>query len=423
MTRRKKLLVLGAGVANRYTLQEMARVSGVDLVLFDANPASPGRQIAKTFEAIDIADPQAVLAGASRLRVDGVYPMNDHAVRAAAFVAGGLGVRGPSMAAAHAALDKGIMREVWQSWGLRQPRFRVATSLAEVRRFAKDVGLPAVIKPVDCGGGGRGVYVIRRLSDVAPAFGSASAFLKHNNRVIVEEFIDGVETSAEVVRFAGRTTLVAYSDKYKPPMHSRVATRIAYPGAFSERVVTEIERTAGEALLAVGVSEGIGHVELIVGPDETVWLVEMGARAGGGHTFHPIASHVCGWSYPEWIVRHCLDIASTPPVPHRRGAAYHFIYSERPGTLKAIDGLEAARHLPGIAAVEVWKTVGQRVDGLANSMERLGCVVALGETRDEAAAAADAATATARVRVEPDPGDTPRRPPPRTRTGAHSNDA
>jgi biotin carboxylase len=401
MAKRRKLLVLGAAASNVETLRALARVSGIDLVVFDANPASPGHAIARTFATVDIADARAVFAAAETLRIDGVYPMNDHGVRAAAYVAGRLGLRGPSMAAAHAALDKGVMREVWQSWGLQQPQFRVVTSLSEVRAFAREVGLPAVVKPVDCGGGGRGVYVLRDMAAVARGFRAASGFLKRNNRLIVEQFVEGTETSVEVARCSGRTTLIAYSDKYKPPTHSSVATRIAYPGRFPQRVVSEITRTADQALQAVGVSEGVGHVELIVAPDESVWLVEMGARVGGGHTFHPIASHVSGLNYPEWVARHFVGDSCVPRVGRYRGAAYYFFSSERAGTLQAIEGLDAARNVPGVVVIEAWKAPGQRVAGLDNSMERLGCVVALGDTRADAHAAAERAMAAVRFVVEP----------------------
>lgn len=59
------------------------------------------------------------------------------------------------MATAHAALDKGAMREVWKAYGVSQPDFLVITRFDEIAPFASGAGFPLVIKPVDCGGGGR----------------------------------------------------------------------------------------------------------------------------------------------------------------------------------------------------------------------------------------------------------------------------
>ena len=377
----------------------MVGIPGVRLVVTDGDRNSVCRDLPPVFEAADITSGPAVLAVARKHAVQGIYAMNDHALRAAAYATDRLGLKGMSMATVHAALDKGAMREVWKAYGISQPDFLVITSFEEIAPFASEAGFPLVIKPVDCGGGGRGAYVIHREADIHAGFAFASRFLNRNPRMIVEQYVEGIETSAEVVMLHRKAHLVAYSDKYKPPMASCVAVKIDYPGRFQPEVLERVRRVSEEAMCALGLWEGIGHLEHIVTVDGDVKVLEMGARAGGGHTFAPIASHVSGIDYPEWVVRYWLGEEPRLTIRDYRGAAYHFYYSERPGWIRSVRGVEAARAMPSIHAVEIWKKPGDWVDGLSSSMERLGCVVALAGDREKASAAAENAIAAVRIEL------------------------
>ena len=100
-------LVLGASKANFDTISAMAGIPGVRLVVTDGDRNSVCRDLPRVFEAADITSGPAVLAVARKHAVQGIYAMNDHALRAAAYATDRLGLKGMSMATVHAALDKG----------------------------------------------------------------------------------------------------------------------------------------------------------------------------------------------------------------------------------------------------------------------------------------------------------------------------
>lgn len=392
-------MVLGASFANRYSLLAISKLRDIDLIVLDGNPQSIGKDIGAHFGCVNITDSAAVMDAARKYNIDGIFSINDHGMRSAAYTAAALSLKGMSMATANAVLDKGIMREVWSAAGIAQPDFRVITAQEEIADFAERVGYPLVIKPVDCGGGGRGVFVIHSSADIQERFTDASRFLNRNNRLIVEQFIEGTETSVELVRFNEKTRLMAFSDKVKAPYSSRVATEISYLGQFTPETVERIQEISDRIMLSLGLREGIGHIEYIVTNDGSILVLEIGARAGGGHTFHPIASHVSGLNYPEWIANFYLGKAESPKLKPYRGACYAFFHAEKPGTLIEVTGLEDARSLPSIHCVECWKQPGDHVSALENSMERVGCVVALAETRIEAVEAARQAKELIRLNV------------------------
>ncbi len=383
-------MILGASRANVLALEEFAKLRDTECIVLDGSPDSAAKSMFSDFQVTDITDPRAVLSVAEHYRIDGIYSMNDHALRSASVVSTHLRLRGLSPAAAHAALDKGTMREVWRSAGIRQPEFKIIFSMAEIEPFGAAVGYPIVIKPVDCGGGGRGVYVMNSEQEIEAGYRYASQFLKRNNRMIVEKFIDGIESSIEYFSYAGRSCMIAYSDKYKPPLNSRVATKICYPGHFAESIIAKMEAVCRDATQALGIGEGVAHIECIVDPSGEVFMVELGARVGGGHTFHPIASHVGGLNYPKLIADYyCGRDVSVPLIDAYKGAAYFFTYSERAGTLREVQNLHKAMSVENIALVELWKKPGDSVDTLVDSMARTGCIVALGPDRDKAVYAAE----------------------------------
>jgi biotin carboxylase len=387
----KRFMVLGGSPANEQTLRAMAAVPGIELVVLDKDPDSVARGIAHAFEAVDIKDAKAVLNAAEQHGARGIYAMNDHAMRAAAYTADKLGLPGINPETVHATLDKGAMREAWKASGVIQPTYAVCTSKDEIAHFARTTGYPIVLKPTDCGGGGRGVTIVRDSEGLDAGFQFASRFLTYSDRIIAEAYIEGTECTVEVVRHGGRLRVIAIGDKYKPNLLSRVATKIAYPGQFTPGVTARIRDACDRALLALGIEEGIGHMECIVKEDGSVWMLEMGARAGGGHTFCPIASHVAGFNYPEWVMQFWMGDGGAVPTLESRGAAYYFLYSESPGPIEEIRGIDACRDAPRIVEASMWRKPGDTVSCLENSLDRLGCVVALADNRDEAVEAAEAA--------------------------------
>ncbi len=385
-------MVLGAGVCNVKTLEELAKTQDIELIIADGNPGSIGKQYTTMFECIDITSGKIVLEVAERYKINGIYAMNDHGITAAAYVSEMMGLKGISIATARVVTDKGYMREVWRIAGLPQPTFDVIKTPGEIEDFAMREGYPVVIKPVDCGGGGRGVYVITNRDQIKTGYEICSKYLIRNKRLIVEKFVEGTETSVEAIRIDNEIYLIAYSDKYKPPYKFRVATSIHYPGDFSNRVVNKIRKLTDLAMRAVGIYEGVAHLEFIIGDNDTgenIWIIEMSSRVGGGHTFHPIASHVAGINYPESVAKLCLGEAIIPNIKTYRGACYRFFDPNKSGTLVEVNGIENVKNLKGVYDISIWKKIGEKIGALENSLERTGSIVTLGENRGEAKKLAD----------------------------------
>ena len=381
----KKLLVLGASPYNVKVFLEIQQL-GYRVIAIDRNPNAAGFKYADDFEVVDITDKEGTLDVAKRHKVDGVMAINDFGVRAAAYVSQSLGLVGINMGAAHAANDKGAMREVWQKAGLPIPDFRVISTFEEALDASDELGFPLVMKPTESGGGGRGISVVKNKDEVEWAFNFAKPFAK-NNRIIVESFLDGIEMTIEALTYKGETQILAMSDKYKPEMRYRVATRLNYPAFFSEEILREVRTIVTKAVKAIGIENGASHTEVIV-TNECPKLVELGARGGGGHIFSTIVKQVCGVNMVQELAKILTGETPNLTPKYQKGCVYGFFHPS-PGIIKAIHGFEEAKAVEGVIDIGIFKKIGDEVGDLINSLQRVGFFVVGASCRDEAVKLAD----------------------------------
>lgn len=379
----KTLLALGAGRLNLPAARAMSSVARV--IAVDRKPFEDIDEPAFKTVALDFSDQDALLSFAKQESIDGVYPFSDHAIRPAAMLTAALGLVGLQGEVAENFLDKSRMRELWRKSGLSQPEFAVVQDLGGALQAAGEIGYPVIIKPASSGGGGRGVFRVDSDPDLTAYYPQAVEQNRYSDRILVEKFVAGVESSLELVVVEGRATLLAISTKEKPQAKSQVATEIVYPGELSDAVVARIRELCSDAACALGIVSGVTHFEVITTPEGVPYLVEVGGRVGGGHTFHPIASHVSGINYPELLVRLYLGLfdevrVMLAPGVRARGAVYAFPVTDLSGTIRRIGFAETGA---GTLA-ELWKQPGDVIAGMSSSMDRLGCVVSLAESREAA---------------------------------------
>lgn len=379
----KTLLVLGAGRLNLPAARAMSRVARV--IAVDRKPFEDIDEPGFKTIALDFADQEALLSFARQESIDGVYPFSDHAIRPAAMLGAALGLVGLQGEIAENFLDKSKMRDRWRKSGLSQPEFVVVQDLQPALQAAAEIGYPVIIKPASSGGGGRGVFRVDSDLELMAYYPQAVQQNRYSDRILVEKFVVGVESSLELVVVEGKATVLAISTKEKPESKSQVATEIVYPGELSDAVVDRIRNLCAQAAQALGIVYGATHFEVITTSKGVPYLVEVGGRVGGGHTFHPIASHVSGVNYPELLA--CLYLGRFEEVKtmlargiRSRGAVYAFPVTDLSGTIKRIGFAETGA---GTLA-ELWKQPGDVIAGMNSSMDRLGCVVSLAESREAA---------------------------------------
>lgn len=386
----KKIMILGASILQLPAIKK-AKSMGLQVIAVDMNPKAVGfREDGIIKEVISTIDTPAIIEAAKRNRVDGVMTIaSDMPMRSVAAVADELGLVGISKETAIKATDKGEMRMALRKSGVPIPAFYRVRSKEEYRSAVnkiKEAGYKCIVKPAD-NSGSRGIDL---LSDFEQeTIDNAYEYSKQSSRsgdLMVEEYMEGDEVSVESLSIDGICHVIQITDKLTTGAPYFVEMGHSQPSGLSEDTKEKIRQITIAANKAIGIENGPAHTEIKITKDGPK-IIELGARLGGDN----ITTHLTPLSTGVDMVECCINIAMGMAVNlntrMNRGSAIRYFPLEK-GKIKNIEGVEQAQKIPGVVQVSIVRGVGESVNGIKNSGDRVGFVITEG---DDAKAAVDAA--------------------------------
>jgi biotin carboxylase len=384
----KRILILGGG---RYNVPSVlaARQAGFFTVVADRNPDAPGLKIADLPLPIDLNDCDSLIEAVRQSGgINGVVSMAEVGVRPAAHISARLGLPSISEEATANATSKAAMRRLWRGIPEHSTDFEVAANLNEAETAVERLaGFPLIFKPDRSFGGSRGVTRIHSPHEVAQAFRDAKAGGLPGSDVVIEHCVDGTEHSAEVLIWNGRTSVLCIGQKIKSVPPYRVDISVQYPAALTPARQKTVAEMCDRSLKALGLSQGVAHVEFGYATRGPV-LFEIGARCGGGHT-PQIAHHVSGVNEFVEACRMACGMAPTQFTPlYNRGADYRFLVFDS-GVVESFDIPASLSPSAGVLDVGLTVRPNQVIAPLHSTSDRAGFLVATGRTLEEAVACAD----------------------------------
>lgn len=382
----KKIMILGAGLLQTPAIQK-AKEMGLMVTAVDQNPSAPGFLVGDVEqEVISTINVQAVLEAAKRNKIDGILTLaSDRPMQTAAAVAQEMGLVGISRETAKKATDKGAMRDALAKAHVPIPFYWKVRSKQELEEAALEIcgqGYQCIVKPAD-NSGSRGVTLLPQFSKEALELAYAySRQYSGSGELVAEEYMEGPEVSVETINLRGVCRVIQITDKITTGPPYFVEMGHSQPSCLPSQVKERICQVAADANAAIGIDNGASHTEIIV-TREGPKVVEVGARLGGDS----IATHLVPASTGVDMVKACIQIAlgEEPQVEAlwQKGSAIRYIQTKE-GIIKGIRGLEEARRMPGIQAIQVVHGAGEKVGTVRNSVDRAGYVIAEADTAQEA---------------------------------------
>src|SRR5262249_28584030 len=141
-----------------------------------------------------------------------------------------------------------------------------------------------------------------------------------------------------------------------------------------------IARVTQDAVRALGLGHGPIHAELRVSPSGPV-VLEVAARSIGGLCARTLRFGT-GVGLEDIIVRHALghDVA---PAREARAPGVMMLPIPRAGVLRRVDGVDAARAVPGVEDVVISIPLDKELEPLPEGGSYLGFVFAAAATAAE----------------------------------------
>ena len=392
----KRIFIIGASVLQLPAILK-AKEMGLIVAVADYNPKAVGIAYADEFFNISTIDEKGICEAAKQFGADGIMTLaTDMPMRAVAYTCEQLGLTGISYDTAIKATDKGEMIKAFEKAEVDHPWYFILTSPDMLDAVADKVTYPCISKPVD-NAGSRGVMLINNQNELEEAVKYSSAN-GHKGGVIIEEYLRGNEVSVEVMVIAGDVHILQVTDKLTTGAPHFVEMGHSQPSRLGEDNVNAIKALAEKAVKAVGIQNGPAHVEIML-TEKGPKMIELGARMGGDC----ITTHLVPLSTGVDMVKATIETAlgNVPDIRQKqeKGSAIRF-FSPEYGVIAQIDGLEAAKSIPGVREITLTKNVGDTVGEIGSSGDRAGFVVAQADTAEKAVEVCEKVLLTVKIVVE-----------------------
>jgi hypothetical protein len=218
--------------------------------------------------------------------------------------------------------------------------------------------------------------------------------------VLVETFLPGVEVSLEGLLESGRLSVLAIFDK-PDPLDGPFFEETIYltPSRLEPAIQREVAETTERAAAALGLVEGPLHAELRIDRG-AVRLVEIAPRSIGGLCSRTLRFGL-GVSLEELILRRSVGLGLDGFERAGHASGVMMLPIPRSGMLRSVDGLEAAKAVPGIEDVVITVKTAREIVALPEGDAYLGFAFARAETPEEVEQALRTAHARLHFEIAP----------------------
>ncbi|MFE9686793.1 ATP-grasp domain-containing protein [Streptomyces sp. NPDC006285] len=396
MSPRPLVLVVSPGdeAYRGYCLEQVA--TAYDIVLLTGTKPSWEKAHIVDFAVVDLQSTDALLAAGQTLAdyhdLAGVFTWDEWLLLPTARLARALGLPSNSVEAASACRDKATARTLFARHQVPSAASASVSTLEEARAVASWIGYPVVLKPA-AHAGAMGVLRADTPMQLAAAYRAAYKTARptaENSAVLVEEFLDGPEISVECVTHRGVTTVVAVNRKTisEPPHFEQLAHCIDA----TDPLLPAVAPTARAAIEALGITDGVSHVEMRL-VDDQPRLVEVNGRLAGDMIGH-LVRLATGIDLPRAAADLACGRAPNLAATRSQVAAIRLIYPPVSGTLASLQYTGSSR--PWLDRLHFQRRPGDQLllpqDGGTLFTARAGFFIVTGPSTAEVTARLDTVT-------------------------------
>lgn len=351
-----------------------ARDKGYRTVLCDYLPDNPGQRFADVYYPASTTDKDAVLAIARKERIDGIIAYaTDPAAPTAAYVGNRLGLPSNPYESVETMSRKDLFRRHLAMHGFNCPESRTCVDAGQALIAVRDIGFPAMVKPVDSSGS-KGVSIVRENDDISQAFGKALSFSRCGT-VIVEEYVERYHDAmigGDGFVVDGKLSFCGFLDSHRSRKHNPfIPIGTSYPLTLPEKeretATVELQRL----ITSLNLVSGPINIEIMISREGKLYFLELGPRNGGN-----MIPEFLGDIYGIDLIGASVDTAfgrcRLPAIVDPPDAYYsnYVLKTESCGWLKGVCMSEEAKRC--LYKTVMYRKEGERVEAFSGANNAIG---------------------------------------------------
>ena len=300
----KKLLMLGGSLYQTYAIKEAKRL-GYYVITCDYLPDNPGHKYADEYHNVSTTDKDAVLKLAKELNVDGIVAYaSDPAAPTAAFVCEQLGLPTSPYKSVEILSNKDRFRDFLQKNGFNCPKAMGFTTYEDALAHIDEFHLPVMVKPVDSSGS-KGINKMTDKSQLKSFVEDALSYSR-SKRFLIEEFIvkKGHQISGDAFSVDGKLVFHCLGNEFYDPNCDKDFAPLGecWPFQMDHKYIEDLEEQLQLIMTLLSMESNAYNVEAIVGEDDKVYLLELGARSGGS-LIPQVTEYATGINMVTWVIQ------------------------------------------------------------------------------------------------------------------------
>lgn len=377
----KKILIIGAGFLQDFVIQK-AKNMGYTTLAVDANPDAVGFSHADGHAVINIVDEKSCLAYAKKENIDGVLTAaTDFGVLTAAYIARELKLPGLPYESALTIKNKYLVRKCLFDHHVddTEQAYEVNAS-TDLKMLSKILHYPVMVKPCD-GSGSRGTSRVDQPEQLKAACKFAmDGSITH--RAEIETFVHGKEYGIESLVADGNVHVLGIMKKWmtQPPYYAELGH--ALPNDLSPDTEQKARECAEHAIKALGITFGSVNMDVMITPEGTVHIVDIGARMGGNMIGPCLIPYGTGVDYMGNMIRNAVgDPLDWSVQPH--GAVASKLLAFAGGTVESLSDTEAFEKENHVELYHHMQA-GDTFNEYHTNLDGCGYVIARGKNTEQA---------------------------------------
>lgn len=340
----KKLLMLGGSLYQTFAIKEAKRL-GYYVITADYLPNNPGHKFADEYHNVSTIDKEAVLALAQELKIDGIVAYaSDPAAPTAAYVAEKMGLPTSPYRSVEILSNKDLFRAYLQEHGFNCPKAMGFTKYEDALEHIDEFTLPVMVKPVDSSGS-KGITKLTDWSKLQDAVEEALSYSR-GKRFLVEEFIvkKGHQISGDAFSVDGKLVFHCLGNEFYDPNCDKDFAPLGecWPFQMDHKYIEDLEEQLQRLMASLGMKSNAYNVEAIVGEDDKVYLLELGARSGGS-LIPQVVEHATGINMVTWVIQAAVGdpidlslLEGRTEMPVKGCWSNYMVHSDKTGKFKSI---------------------------------------------------------------------------------------